>query len=167
MGFMKYAAKRGRLGSPEPGKFCVGAVLADGDTGKILSTGYYLEFPADKDGDKGTTHAEQCCFMKVAQQHGLPTARAEEHIKDVLPKNTILYTTMEPCRARSHGARPCCERIIALSGVLKTVFNGINSPASPTADRDKCRQKLEAGGIEFVTVVEAEKMCYEVAMGYS
>jgi len=84
-GYMEYALEQARLSPPAPTKFCVGAVLVDADKNEILSTGYSMEL-------LGNTHAEQCCFIKVAQKHKLP----EERIGEVLPKNTVLYTTMEP-----------------------------------------------------------------------
>jgi pyrimidine deaminase RibD-like protein len=67
--FMEYALDRARLSPPASTKFCVGVVLVDADMNEILSTGYSLELPRDSLGDPGSTHAEQCCFIKVAQKH--------------------------------------------------------------------------------------------------
>ncbi|KAI0864305.1 cytidine deaminase-like protein [Xylaria cubensis] len=102
-GWMEYALDRARLSPPASTKFCVGAVLIDADKGEVLSTGYSMELPGDRPGDPGSTHAEHCCFIKIAEKHGLP----EDKIGDVLPKNTALYTTMEPCNERLSGNRTC------------------------------------------------------------
>ncbi|KAF2250701.1 hypothetical protein BU26DRAFT_529870 [Trematosphaeria pertusa] len=160
---MEYAAEKARLSPPGPDKFCVGAVLANRDTGEILSTGYSIELPGYMEGDSGSTHAEQCCFIKVAQKHGLPAVRAEEHIGDVLPKNTVLYTTMEPCNARLSGNRTCCDRIVALKDKLKTVYVGIREPNTFIVDNDG-KKRLEGEGIRFEMVEGARNLCYEVAM---
>lgn len=161
--FMKYAVEAARHSPPGPDKFCVGAVLANGDTGEVFSTGYSLELPRDIEGDLGGTHAEQCCFVKVAQRHGLPAARAEEHIGSVLPRNTVLYTTMEPCNARLSGNRTCCDRIVALKGVLKKVYVGIREPGTFIANNDG-KERLEKEGIGFEMVESAHDLCYEAAM---
>jgi pyrimidine deaminase RibD-like protein len=161
--FMEHAVEKARLSPPGPDKFCVGAVLANADSGEVLSTGYSLEIARDIEGDLGSTHAEQCCFIKVAQKHSLPLARAEEHIGKVLPKNTILYTTMEPCNERLSGKRTCCDRIVALKGHLKTVYVGIREPNTFIKDNDG-KPRIEAEGIGFEMVPEAHDLCYETAM---
>ena len=122
--YMEYALDRARLSPPASTKFCVGAVLVDADKNAVLSTGYSLELPRDSLGDPGSTHAEQCCFIKVAQKHNLP----EERIGEVLPENTVLYTTMEPCNKRLSGNRTCVERILRLRGAIKVVYVGIREP---------------------------------------
>lgn len=123
-GYMEYAIEQARLSPPAPTKFCVGAVLVDADKNEILSTGYSMELPGNIPGDPGKTHAEQCCFIKVAQRHNLP----EERLGEVLPKNTVLYTTMEPCNKRLSGHRTCVERILRLNGAIKAVYVGIKEP---------------------------------------
>lgn len=60
------------------------------DPGEVLSTGYSLEIVGNKQCDLGATHADQCCFTKVVLKYALTFAKAEEHIKKVLPKNSIL-----------------------------------------------------------------------------
>lgn len=161
--FMEYAVVQARLSPPGPDKFCVGAVLVDGDSGAILSTGYSIELPGYMEGDMGSTHAEQCCFIKIAQSHGLSAVRAEEHIIDLLPSNTVLYTTMEPCNARLSGNRTCCDRIVALKEKLKTVYVGIREPNTFIVDNDG-KHRLEAEGIGFEMVEETHDLCYEAAM---
>lgn len=76
---------------------------SDADSGGVLSTGYSLEIVGNKECDLGATQADQCCFTKVALKHALTFAKAEEFIKKVLPKNAILYTTMDQCDARLSG----------------------------------------------------------------
>ena len=101
-------------------------------------------------------------FHQIAQQHGLPTARAEVHIGKVLPEHTVLYTTMEPCNGRLSGARTCCDRIVALQDHLRTVFVGIREPNTFIVDDDG-KQRLEGEGIEFQMVEETHDLCYEAA----
>lgn len=87
--YMEYALDQDRLSPPAPTKFCVGAVLVDADRNEIMSTGYSMELPGDRPGDPGNAHAEQCCFIKVAEKHGLP----DDRLVEVLPENAVL---MEP-----------------------------------------------------------------------
>lgn len=119
--YMEYALEQARLSPPAPTKFCVGAVLVDAEKDKVLSTGYSMELPDDNPRDPGKTHAEQCCFIKVAQMYHLP----EERISEVLPAHTVLYTTMEPCNKRLSGNFTCVERILRLKSAIKTVYVGI------------------------------------------
>ncbi len=161
--FMLLAVEKASFSPPSPSKFCVGAVLANGVTGEVLSTGYSIELPGDMDGDLGSTHAEQCCFIKFAQQHTLPVAHAEEHIGQILPGNTVLYTTMEPCNARLSGRRTCCDRIVALKDRLKTVYVGIREPNTFMANNDG-KARLEREGIAFEMVEGVHDFCFEAAM---
>ncbi|KAI0892534.1 cytidine deaminase-like protein [Annulohypoxylon nitens] len=129
--FMEYALEKARLSPPGPDKFCVGACMVDGDSGKVLSTGYSLELPGDRPGDPGRTHAEHCCFIKIADEHGIDESR----IGDVLPPNTVLYTTMESCNSRLSGNKSCVDRIIGLGGAIKMVYVGIEEPDTFIAAR--------------------------------
>ncbi|KXL43651.1 hypothetical protein M433DRAFT_154339 [Acidomyces richmondensis BFW] len=161
--FMRYAVQQARLSPLSPDKFCVGAILVDGDNGRILSSGYSLELPGHLNGDPGSMHAEQCCFVKLAQQHGLSEVRAEEHIGAILPPNTVLYTTIEPCNVRPSGSRTCCDRIIALKDHIKTVYVGIHEPNAFIATNG-AKQRLESEGIRFEMVDGTHDLCYEAAM---
>ncbi|KAK4155617.1 hypothetical protein C8A00DRAFT_41803 [Chaetomidium leptoderma] len=139
--FMKYAVKRAQLSPPSPSKFCVGAVLVDADRNEILSTGYSEELPRDRLGDPGSTHAEHCCFIKVADMHGIH----DFDIAKVLPPNTVLYTTMEPCNERLSGNRTCVERILGLGGAIKTVYVGIREPGTFIKLNEGIKRLEEAG----------------------
>ncbi|KAH9889619.1 cytidine deaminase-like protein [Xylariomycetidae sp. FL2044] len=145
--YMLYAVERARKSPPAPTKFCVGAVLVDADKNEILSTGYSEELPRDRPNDPGSTHAEHCCFIKVGDKHGIRDA----DIHAVLPRNTVLYTTMEPCNERLSGNRTCCERITGLKGAIKTVYVGIREPSTFIADNQGIK-RLEAAGIKVVMV---------------
>lgn len=147
--FMELALEQAQKSPPGKNKFCVGAVLANEDTGEVLSTGFSLEYPRDYKGDKGTTHAEQCCFIKIADRNNLP----EELIHQVLPHNTVLYTTMEPCNERLSGNMTCVARVLRLQGAIKTVYVGIREPSTFIADNDGQR-KLEENGVKVVYPVE-------------
>jgi pyrimidine deaminase RibD-like protein len=146
---MEYALEQARKSPPAPNKFCVGAALVDADTGDVLSTGYSLEYPRDYKGDPGTTHAEQCCFIKIADKHNL----SEERIGEVLPPNTVLYTTMEPCNERLSGNMTCVTRILRLDGAIKTVYVGIKEPKTFIVRNDG-QGRLEANGVKVVFPVE-------------
>ncbi|KAI4162903.1 MAG: hypothetical protein LQ342_003414 [Letrouitia transgressa] len=148
IGYMEYALERARLSPPASTKFCVGAVLVDANKNEILSTGYSLELPRNSLGDPGSTHAEQCCFIKVAQKYSLP----EERIGEVLPENTVLYTTMEPCNKRLSGNRTCVERILRLNGAIKVVYVGIKEPEVFVGENEG-RKRLEDAGV-VVKMVE-------------
>ncbi|KAI5357683.1 Putative cytidine and deoxycytidylate deaminase domain, cytidine deaminase [Septoria linicola] len=168
--FMSLAIEQALLDTSHsaPGKYRVGAVLINQDTGEIVSTGYALELPGNMAEDVGSTHAEQCCFMKVAQQHGLPIARAETHIEDALPKRTVIYTTMAPCHKRSvPGARTCCERMVELKARLKTVYVGMAHLQENAADKDAGRKQLEAEGIKVIDLEHMRDACYVAATGES
>ncbi|XWW95649.1 hypothetical protein V2A60_003615 [Cordyceps javanica] len=148
-GFMELALVEAQKSPPAGNKFCVGAVLVDEDTGQVLSTGYSLEYPRDYKGDKGTTHAEQCCFIKISDENNLPEAL----IHQVLPPNTVLYTTMEPCNERLSGNTTCATRILRLNGAIKTVYVGIREPGTFIANNDG-QKRLEDAGVNVVYPVE-------------
>jgi pyrimidine deaminase RibD-like protein len=157
-GYMEYALKQARLSPPAPTKFCVGAVLVDADKNEILSTGYSMELPGDRPGDPGNTHAEQCCFIKIAEKYNLP----EEQIGEVLPKNTVLYTTMEPCNRRLSGNRTCVERILRLAGAIKVVYVGIKEPEIFIGDNTGIK-RLEDAGVVVQFVEGMEDLILEVS----
>ncbi|MCJ1356772.1 MAG: hypothetical protein MMC33_006768 [Icmadophila ericetorum] len=158
-GYMEYALEQARLSVPAPTKFCVGAVLVDADSGDILSTGYSKELPEYSPEDPGSTHAEQCCFIKVAQKHNLPAKR----IGEVLPRNTALYTTMEPCNERLSGNRTCVERILQLKDAIKVVYVGIKEPGT-FIGKNEGQKRLEEAGVVVTFVEGIQDRIMEVSM---
>ncbi|KAL9603144.1 MAG: hypothetical protein Q9219_001347 [cf. Caloplaca sp. 3 TL-2023] len=88
--FMRYALALAQKSPPKPTNFRVGALLVDEAENRILASGFTLELP-------GNTHAEQCALQKYSSAHGV----AEVDLGKVLPTQTVLYTTMEPCQKRS------------------------------------------------------------------
>ena len=156
--YMEYALEQARLSPPASTKFCVGAVLVDADKNEILSTGYSMELPGNSPADPGNTHAEQCCFIKVALKHNL----LEDQIGEVLPKNTVLYTTMEPCNKRLSGNRTCVERILRLNGAIKVVYVGIKEPET-FIGQNVGRKRLEDAGIAVTFVEGMQDLILEVS----
>jgi len=152
--FMDYAIEQAKLSPPSPSKFCVGAVLVDADKNEILSTGYSEELPRDRPNDPGSTHAEHCCFIKVADKHGVSDL---EGLDSVLPPNTVLYTTMEPCNERLSGNRTCVQRILALNGAIKTVYVGIREPSTFISLNEGIK-RLENAGIAVVLMDDDKEL---------
>jgi pyrimidine deaminase RibD-like protein len=151
--YMLYALDQARLSPPSPSKFCVGAALVDADKNQILSTGYSEELPRDRPGDPGSTHAEQCCFIKVGDSHGI----SDFDIAKVLPTNTVLYTTMEPCNERLSGNTTCVERILGLGDSIKVVYVGIREPDTFIKDNEGIK-RLEAAGVRVVLLDDDEDL---------
>ncbi|KAF2635445.1 cytidine deaminase-like protein [Massarina eburnea CBS 473.64] len=147
---MHQALTQAKKSPPKPTNYCVGALLINQATQEILSTGYTLELP-------GNTHAEQCCLAKYAAQHNVP----EERVSEVLPPNTAIYTTMEPCNFRLSGNAPCVERIIQAKRI-RTVYLGVKEPEKFVGENEG-RGKLEECGIECVHVPGLEGEILEVA----
>ncbi|KAI1380390.1 cytidine deaminase-like protein [Hypoxylon crocopeplum] len=151
LSYMKLALSLATKSPPKPTNYRVGAVVVDIATNEILTTGYTLELP-------GNTHAEQCCFEKLAEQNGITTSRLSE----VLPDEIALYTTIEPCSQRLSGNLPCVDRILAIGNKIKTVYVGVYEPEKFVSDNSS-KQKLKDASIEFVHVAGLEKDILEVA----
>ncbi|KAI0382146.1 cytidine deaminase-like protein [Hypomontagnella monticulosa] len=149
--YMKLALSLATKSPPKPTNYRVGAVVVDAATNVILATGYTLELP-------GNTHAEQCCFEKLAEKHGV----AADHLSEVLPNQVTLYTTVEPCSQRLSGNLPCVDRILAIKDKIKTVYVGVHEPEKFVSDNSGKRKLMDAG-IEFVHVAGLEKEILEVA----
>ena len=147
---MKYALDLARKSPPKPTNYRVGAVLVRESTNEVLATGYTLEL-------EGNTHAEQCCFMKMAEKHGVP----EEELKNCLATDMALYTTMEPCSERLSGNLPCVKRVLRLAGTIRTVYVGVLEPAKFVTNTGI--KSLEEAGICVVHVQGLEKDILEVA----
>ncbi|GAB1314258.1 hypothetical protein MFIFM68171_04468 [Madurella fahalii] len=155
--YMRYAIEQARLSPPSPSKFCVGAVLVDADKNEVLSTGYSEELPRDRPGDPGSTHAEHCCFIKVGDKHGI----SDFDIDKVLPPNTVLYTTMEPCNERLSGNRTCTDRIVGLNGAIKAVYIGIREPDTFIKLNEGIK-RLEEAGVKVVLLDDDQELRDEI-----
>ena len=149
--YMQLALEQAQKSPPKPTNYRVGAVLVDSAANQILATGYTLELP-------GNTHAEQCCFIKLAEKHGV----SEENLKEALPSDLALYTTVEPCSKRLSGNLPCVERVLRLAGCIRTVYVGIMEPETFVAENTG-KKSLDDAGISLVHVEGFEKEILEVA----
>lgn len=148
--YMLLALTEAKKSLPKPTNFCVGAVLVSPSSSEpVLATGYTLELP-------GNTHAEQCCFGKLAAAHNLP----EEEVGSILPNDTILYTTMEPCNLRLSGNLPCVDRVLKTD--IKTVCIGVNEPEKFVGE-NKGRRKLEDAGVNVIHITGFEDQIISVA----
>ncbi|KAI0849732.1 cytidine deaminase-like protein [Daldinia vernicosa] len=149
--YMKFALSLATKSPPKPTNYRVGALVVDIATNEILATGYTLELP-------GNTHAEQCCFEKLAEKYDIAATR----IGEVLPNQVALYTTVEPCSQRLSGNLPCVDRILAIGNKIKTVYVGVHEPEKFVSDNSS-KRKLENANIGFVHVSGFEKEILEVA----
>lgn len=149
-GYMRHALALAKQSPPKPTNYCVGAILLNENSKQVLATGYTLELP-------GNTHAEQCCFMKLAEQHGV----AEESLRDVLPDHLALYTTMEPCSERLSGNLPCVNRVLRLAGRIQRVYVGVLEPDKFVTNTGITT--LRNAGIEVVHIPGLETDIMEVA----
>lgn len=148
---MQQALDLAKLSPPKPTNFRVGALLVDYSSNTIIATGYTLELP-------GNTHAEQCCFMKLSEQHGVP----EERLSEVLTSTLALYTTMEPCSKRLSGNLPCVERVLRLADCIKRVYVGVMEPKKFVSDNTG-QKALEDAGIDVIHVGGLEEEILGVA----
>lgn len=149
--YMQYCLSLAKHSPPKSTNYRVGALLLDEDSNTILATGYTLEL-------EGNTHAEQCCLMKLAKHYNL----SDDHLAGVLPENTVLYTTVEPCFKRLSGNLPCVDRILKLGKGIKTVYVGVKEPEKFVGE-NLGRLQLEMAGINVVLVEGLEKRILEVA----
>ncbi len=148
---MRQALALARKSPLKPTNYRVGALLVNFEANTILASGYTLEC-------EGNTHAEQCCFIKLAEAHKVP----EESLEDILPEETVLYTTIEPCFKRLSGNLPCVERILRLRNAIKTVYVGVKEPEKFVGENTGLKQ-LEDAGIKVVLIEGMEKEILEVA----
>jgi len=151
LAYMRQALELARKSPPKPTNYRVGALLVNPKTKAILATGYTLEC-------EGNTHAEQSCFIKLAEAHKV----TEEALADVLPEETVLYTTLEPCFKRLSGNLPCVERILRLRKALKTVYVGVKEPEK-FVGQNTGRKQVEDAGVEVILVQGMEREILEVA----
>ena len=170
LSLLNHALSCARLSPPKPTNFRVGALLySPSSNPQILTTGYTLESP-------GNTHAEQTCFLKLAAAHSIfpsssvpdgASGDVEDRLGPLLPEDTVLYTTMEPCNKRSAGNLTCVERILRVrtgdGGVaIRKVVCGVREPEKFVGENEG-RKRLEEAGIEVVHVSGLEEEILEVA----
>ncbi|OLN85335.1 Bifunctional protein RIB2 [Colletotrichum chlorophyti] len=151
MAYLQHALSLAKQSPPKPTNYRVGAVLVNPASNTIVSTGYTLELP-------GNTHAEQCCFMKLAEQYDV----AEEDLGSVIKTPLVLYTTMEPCSTRLSGNLPCTKRILQLRSFIQTVYVGVQEPEK-FVNNNTGRAALQRAGVEFVHVKGLEGEILKVA----
>ena len=83
----------------------------------------------------------------------------------MLPKTTVLYTTMEPCNKRLSGNKSCVDRILGLSGSIKVVYIGVKEPEK-FIDQSVLavgRKRLQEAGVQVVFVEGMEDRILEVS----
>lgn len=156
--YMKLALAQAKKSPPAPTNFCVGAVLVSPSTtpDPVLATGYTLELP-------GNTHAEENCLQKIAERFNV----TQDQIGSVLPDDTVLYTTMEPCNKRLSGKAPCVARVLACKDQngnqrIRKVYLGVFEPEK-FVGTNLGRAALTDAGIEVVHVPGLEKETLQVA----
>lgn len=148
---MRRALDLARLSAPKPTNYRVGAILVKLDDDSITAEGFTLELP-------GNTHAEQCCFLKLADRHGV----AEEDLSRVITEPHALYTTVEPCSNRLSGNLPCVERVLRQKSWIETVYVGVTEPDTFVI-QNQGRKLLEDAGIKVVHVSGLEQEILNVA----
>jgi pyrimidine deaminase RibD-like protein len=158
--YLTICLNEARKSPPKPTNFRVGACLVayhpDQSMTELLTTGHTLE-------SEGNTHAEQCCFLKLAATYKCSEADLGNH----LPEHTWLYTTMEPCNKRSVGNTPCVDWILSLRRTdgkmaIETVFVGVLEPGTFVGVNEG-QKRLEEAGIEVVKVDGLEEEILRVA----
>ena len=153
--YMRLALSLAEQSVPKPSNFRVGAVLVNELEDRILSTGFTLELP-------GNTHAEQCCLQKFATTHG----KSEEEVPDLLPKGTVIYTTMEPCGKRLSGNLSRVDRIlrtkVGINGGIAKVYHGVQEPET-FAGQNTGKSRLEGGGVTCIHIGGMEDKILSVA----
>jgi pyrimidine deaminase RibD-like protein len=154
--YLRICLNEARKSPPKPSNFCVGALIlhhaSDAAEPIVLVTGYTLEC-------EGNTHAEQCCFQKLAEKAG----KAEELVSEVLPQagELVLYTSMEPCWMRLSGNLPCVQRILRAKHIKKVVC-GVQEPEKFVGE-NQGRTILADAGVEVLYITGMEEEILKVA----
>lgn len=148
---MRHCLALAQQSPPKPTNFRVGAVIIRLSDNTTVAEGFTLQLP-------GNTHAEQCCFLKLAEQHSV----AEEDLASRMTEPHALYTTVEPCFKRLSGNLPCVERVIRQKSWIKTVYVGVQEPET-FVGQNPGRKMLEDAGIEVVHVQGLGDEILEVA----
>lgn len=148
---MRYAMSLASKSPPKPTNFRVGAVLVKLDDSSITTDGFTLECP-------GNTHAEESCFIKLAEQH----STSEERLAETITSPHALYTTMEPCCKRLSGKLPCVERVLRQKSWITKVYVGVQEPET-FVGQNTGRRRLEDAGIEVNLVPGLETEILQIA----
>ncbi|KAL7907177.1 cytidine deaminase-like protein [Trichoderma velutinum] len=148
---MQHALDLAKKSPPKPTNFRVGAILMRLEDGHVSAEGYTLEL-------EGNTHAEECCLLKLAEEH----STTEEGLGAVMKSPHALYTTVEPCFKRLSGKLPCVERILRQKSWIKKVYVGVLEPET-FVGKNPGRQLLEEGGVEVHYVPGFEEEILAVA----
>lgn len=105
--WLSVAVELSRRCTPSATAFSVGAVLVGAD-GELLTDGYSRELdPGD--------HAEEVALAKI----GLPGSAGPRAVTGLA--DATLYSSLEPCAARTSRPAPCADLIIA-SGIGRVVM---------------------------------------------
>lgn len=148
---MRHAMSLASKSPPKPTNFRVGAVLIRLQDNSITTDGYTLECP-------GNTHAEESCFIKLAEKH----ATSEEGLAETMTSPHALYTTMEPCNERLSGKLPCVERVLRQRSWITKVYVGVQEPET-FVGQNAGRRILEDAGIEVHLVAGLETEILQIA----
>ncbi|KAH7157569.1 cytidine deaminase-like protein [Dactylonectria estremocensis] len=143
---MQHALGLADKSPPKPTNFRVGALIVRLSDNTILAEGYTLELP-------GNTHAEECCLLKLANEHNI----SEEGLADVMKGPHALYTTVEPCFKRLSGKLPCVERVLRQSSWISEVYVGVLEPETFVGQNTGLQSLKAAGvGVHHVDGLEEE-----------
>ncbi|KAG6080024.1 hypothetical protein E4U30_004930 [Claviceps sp. LM220 group G6] len=151
LAYMQHALDLAKKSPPKPSNFRVGAILVRLDDNEVVAEGYTLEC-------EGNTHAEECCFLKLAEK----LSTTEERLSGVVKSQHALYTTMEPCFKRLSGKLPCVERILRQRPWIKEVYVGVQEPEK-FVGQNPGRGMLTSAGIGVIQVCGLENEILEVA----
>jgi diaminohydroxyphosphoribosylaminopyrimidine deaminase/5-amino-6-(5-phosphoribosylamino)uracil reductase len=134
--WLSAAVELSRRCAPSATAFSVGAVLVGAD-GAVLTHGYSRELdPAD--------HAEEVALAKI----GLPGSAGPAWVPQLA--GATLYSSLEPCAARTSRPTPCADLIIA-SGVGRVV---IAWREPPIFVRGGGAVRLRSAGIAVIALPE-------------
>lgn len=134
--WLSVAVELSRLCTPSATAFSVGAALV-GAEGDLLTRGYSRELdPGD--------HAEEVALAKI----GLPRSTGPRPVTGLA--DATLYSSLEPCAARTSRPTPCADLIIA-SGIGRVVIAWEEPPIFVPGGG---AERLRAAGIVVTTLPE-------------
>lgn len=133
MEMLALAVEQAKLAQPNDRSYCVGCVITEYNTNRILSRGYTREM-------NGNTHAEECALMKMDKKEN---------------RSLTMYTTMEPCSTRLSGNKSCTERILEY-GKVKRVVIGMNEPDTFVVCKGTSLLVQEGITVDAIGEMEAE-----------